>query len=182
VSVGWDDEEAAQLVTVVVTRRLPDERLVPGIALVDRTCLGVKDGYFMDPMSDVELDDFLDELGEPHGGMVSCEPLVAQSVVYHAIDYAKRLGFAPGSDFREVLFGPRPPELMATPLHAAARPLFVAGPRDNVRTIMARLEAAVGAGNYDFVDVMADEGEEEEDGGDEEDGVIEIEEVNAPPR
>jgi hypothetical protein len=100
VSADWDNEEAAQLVTVIVTRRLPDDRLVPGIALVDRTCLGIKDGYFLDPMSDVELGELVEELGTPHGGMVTCEPLVAQSVVYHAIDYAQRLGFAPGPDFR----------------------------------------------------------------------------------
>jgi hypothetical protein len=68
-------------------------------------------------------------------------------------------------------------------LHSAARPLFVAGPRDNVKAIIAQLEAAVGAEGYDFVDATA-EGDDEEWEEDEEkdDHVIAIEEVSGPPR
>jgi hypothetical protein len=74
VSAGWDDENQAELVTLVVTRRLPDERLVAGMALVDRTCLGVKDAYFYGPMEGDELAEFIEEIGTPHGGMEECPP------------------------------------------------------------------------------------------------------------
>jgi hypothetical protein len=182
-SAGWDSDDEPELVSVVVTRKLPDERLVAGIALVDRTCLGIKNAYFMEPMTEEELDEVLEDIGAPHGGMVACEPLVAQSIVYHAIDYAKRLGFAPNKDFSEQLFGPRPAELMATPWHAEARPLYAAGPHDNLRKVLATLEAAVGADGYDFVDLVDEEGEEGESAEAEdqaEEGVIEAEEV--PPQ
>jgi hypothetical protein len=145
------------------------------VALVDRTCLGIKDAYFDGPLEDDELDEFLERIGEVHGGMDECETVVAQSVTYHAIDYARKLGFAPHRDFPEKLFGPRPETLMATPWAAEERPLYVSGPHDDVDRILAVLDASVGVGNYDFVDPLEldDEGEEAEDDED----VIEVEAV-----
>ncbi len=154
ISVGWnlDDEELPELVTVVVTRRLPDGDLVPGTALVDRTCLGIKSAFAGDKVTDDELPELLERFGAPHGGMEPCEPLIAQSVVYHALDYARRLGFAPDPDFPELLFGPRPAELADTPWHAPARPIYVRGPRDDVQGIVAQLVTAVGADGFTYVD------------------------------
>jgi len=161
ISNGWDaeDDEPA-LVTVMVSRRLPDGDLVPGVALVDRTCLGVKEGFPADKLEEDEVDDFLEQLGAPHGGMSPCEPLVAQSVVFHAIDYARRLGFEPHRDFPAALFGPRPAELTATPWHARERPLFIAGPHDDALDIVLRLGNAVGDA-FDYVDVVGEDLEDE---------------------
>src|SRR5262245_63897791 len=50
VSEGWDDMKSPALVTVAVTRRLSTGELVPGTALVDRTCLGGKNGFASAPM------------------------------------------------------------------------------------------------------------------------------------
>jgi hypothetical protein len=173
VSAHWDDPDEPELVTLVVTRRLPDERLVAGMALVDRTCLGIKDGYFDGPMSDEELADFIEEIGTPHGGMEEHEPLVAQSIAYHAIDYARKLGFEPQRDFPEKLFGPRPAELQKTAWAAEERPLYVMGLRDDVDWVLDQLDRAVGPENYDVVDPMDTEYEEED--------VIEAEVVEKPP-
>src|SRR5687768_5451266 len=57
VSAGWNAEEEPHLVTVVVTHRLPDQRLVAAMAMVDRTCLGVKDANLDGPMDEEELDE-----------------------------------------------------------------------------------------------------------------------------
>jgi hypothetical protein len=160
VSAHWDDDSEPELVTLVVTRRLPDERLVAGVALADRTCLGIKDAYFDGPMEEDELDELLEKWGEVHDGMEEHEPLVAQSIAYHAINYARKLGFEPHRDFPERLFGPRPAELQQTPWAAEERPLYVMGLRDDVERILATLDASVGAGNYDFVDPMEMDEEE----------------------
>jgi hypothetical protein len=169
IGVEWDDEaaELPELVNVVVTRRLAEGDLIATVALVDRTCLGIKDASVAGPLSDNELDEYVDKLGAAQE-MQPCEPEVAQSVVYHALDYAGRLGFGPHRDFREELFGPRPETLAATPWHNLARPLFVSGPYDNVGLVVARLEAAVGSGNFD---VMAFAGNEDED---EDEDVIDV--------
>ncbi len=142
------------LVHVVVTRRLPDGKLLGGSVIVDRTCLGVKDALVMRPMSQSELETGLHRMAEGPGGTGSprvCEPLYAQSIVFHALDYAASLGFAPHADFHVELFGPRPPVLLETPLCRPRRPFYVSGPDDDVAAIMARLDAAVGRGHYDFV-------------------------------
>jgi hypothetical protein len=162
VSADWDDENEPTLVTLVATRKLPDERLVVGIALIDRTCLGIKDAYFEGPWTEDDLDEYLEQIGAVHGGMNECESAVAQSVVYAAIDYARKLGFAPHRDFPEKIFGPRPAELVETPWAAEERPLYVAGPHDDVDRILAMLDGSVGVGNYDFVDPLEmEQGEEE---------------------
>ncbi|MBN1771640.1 MAG: hypothetical protein JXB32_10280 [Deltaproteobacteria bacterium] len=153
VSGDWDDTSSpmAPLVTVVVPRRLPTGHVLAGVAMVDRTCLGIKNAFFTRPLSPGEYERLiLEKMGGPHDGMVPCDLLTAQSVVYHAIDYAHRLGFEPYADFPEGLFGPRPAELIETPLCNAPKPNYVSGPDDDVPAILARLDHAVGRDNYHF--------------------------------
>ncbi|MEY4582590.1 MAG: hypothetical protein RL701_7293 [Pseudomonadota bacterium] len=168
VSGGWDDMASPRLVHVVVTRRLATGRLLPAVALVDRTCLGVKDGHSADVMSTAELGDYIDKLAEFHGEMIECEPIVAQSVVFHAIDYADKLGFQPHPDFPAALFGARPEALHDTPWHAAEKPYYIAGPYDDAAEIVDQLRAAVGDGNFGFVaDGVADDDEDHDEDDDE---------------
>jgi hypothetical protein len=181
VSAGWNrldgDDGPTGLATVVVTRRLPDGDLVPAVALVDRTCLGIKNGTVLEPVSDAGLTEWLERLGEPHGGMETCDVLTAQSIVYAAADYARGLGFAPHRDFPEALFGPRPAELAAVG-QPSGRPMYVPGPHDDVRSILATLDASIGPGNYDFASLAALDDNEDEDGEwddeDEQENVIDI--------
>jgi len=154
VSNGWNrDGSVPELVTVVVTRRFADGRLLPGLAVVDRTCLGVKNAFASSPIEPFEADWFFAKVGSAHGGMERCDPLVVQSIVFHAIDYARRLGFAPQRDFPAPLFGPRPAQLLPTPWCAADKPYYISGPRDDVPAILAKLEASVGGGGYEFLAV-----------------------------
>jgi hypothetical protein len=154
VSPGWDDiaeQGALSLVTVVVTRELPDNRLVLGVALVDRTCLGIKSAFAMAPMGSSELAALLDNIGRSYNGaMEQCDPLIGQSIVFHAIDYARSLGFLPHPDFPALLFGPRPNMLIETPYARPATPIYISGPHDNARQIIAQLERAVGRDNFAF--------------------------------
>jgi hypothetical protein len=154
VSDGWDDTDEPDLVGVVVTRKLADGRVLPGFALVDRTCLGVKEGFAGKPLPPDEVSTFVARIGLPHGGMVECEPLVAQSIVFHALDYARKLGFAPHADFPAELFEPRPSQLRDTPWCAPERPLYLAGPYDDAHAVLQQLTAAVGEGNFDSGKVL----------------------------
>lgn len=156
VSTGWDlvNEAAPELVGVVVTRVTAGGLLLPASALVDRTCLGVKNAFVIRPLSDAELLEYLDQFGAPFGGMEMTSPLVAQSIVFHAVDYARTLGFAPHPDFPEILFGPRPDKLLDTPLSRPSRPVYVAGPHDNVVLVINTLNRAVGPGNYEMTVAM----------------------------
>ncbi len=177
ISADWQVADAAlpRLVTVLVTRKAPGRIVVPAIALVDRTCLGVKNAFVAKPISELELPALVGQVGAAHEvGMVPCDFLTAQSVVFHAVDYARSLGFAPNRDFPEPLFGPRPETLLDTPLARPARPVYVPGPDDVTARVIAQLDAAVGRGNYDVVvsatsgrGMLGDEIEDEDEDGDE---------------
>ncbi|MFO0758613.1 MAG: hypothetical protein U0359_19120 [Byssovorax sp.] len=159
VSGDWDEQaEVPNLVTVVATRRAPQGMLIPAIALVDRTCLGIKNGFVAQPIPEAEIDPWLEPMAQTHGEMREVEPLVVQSVVFHAIDYARSLGFSPHRDFPAPIFGPRPETLLDTPLARPARPIYINGPDDHIAGIVAQLDRAVGPGNYQVVMVQhADE-------------------------
>jgi hypothetical protein len=175
--------EAPELVTVLVSRHIGGGKLLPELVLVDRTCLGVKNAFVMRPMSESELNETVREISE-NDPLRACEPSLAQSVVFHALDYARTLGFNPQRDFEPALFEPRPEPLLDTPFSRPERPMFVSGPDDDVVRVLKQLEASVGAGGYDFA-VADDDGfglpeglgaYEDEDAGEEDapdEGVIE---------
>lgn len=165
------DPDRPRLVSVLVTRKGPSNIVVPALALIDRTCLGVKNAFLAKPIPGVELGPMVKRIGDAHeAGMEVCDPLVAQSVVFHALDYARTLGFEPHRDFPEPVFGPRPAELLDTPLARPERPFYVSGPDDDVERILARLNEAVGPGSYGmtlgmeggFAGLDDDEGDDEE--------------------
>jgi len=143
ISVGWDRvEDEPSLVTIVITRKLSGPYVLPMLALVDRTCLGVKDAMVARPMTGPELERFLQDLAEAHGGLVPVDLLVAQSVIFHAVDFAASLGFAPNPDYEPELLGPRPAVLLETAWAHPARPIYIPGPDDDAEAVQILLEAA----------------------------------------
>lgn len=142
-SLPWrdSDEYMPGLVSAVITRRAPGGLLV-ATALVDRTCLGIKDA-FGTMMTELELGQYLRQMQESIE-VEPVEPSTCMSVVHHAIDYAASLGFQPHADFPSAMFEPRPEVLEDTPLAKPTRPFYGAGPDDNVPAVLARLNAAVG--------------------------------------
>lgn len=143
---SWRSEEP-RLVTVVLTRLIPGQGILVACALVDRTCLGVKDGFAKLVLSREELEGIFDHIETAHSEdeIDEVTTLEAQSVVFHALDYARSLGFAPHEDFPEFLFGPRPAELLATPLARPAAPIYNPGPNDDAARVHAKLQARGGA-------------------------------------
>jgi hypothetical protein len=149
-SATWDDADAdpPELVTIVITRRAPDGSVFPGIALVDRTCLGVKNAFIADPVPEPQLPALLARAGQGQGGMVQVDVDDALSVLFHAIDYARSLGFDLPADFPAPVFGRRPEPLRDTPLAKPARPFYAPGPDDDIDAVIRTLERAVGPGNF----------------------------------
>ncbi len=142
-----DDDGLPSLVHVLVTRNV-GRRCVAGLALVDRTCLGVKDATVFRFDDELQVSDLVDRI-ERMDPLTPCEPSVAQSVVFHALDYAASLGFEPHPDFDQRVFEPRPEALVDTPLSSPERPYYVAGPNDRVSRNIATLRASVGK-NFDY--------------------------------
>lgn len=149
-SLDEADTDEPPLVTVVVSRRVRG-LLVAEIVLVDRTCLGVKNAMVLPLITEEDLRDRLDALGGDGTEFRACEPLEAQSVVFHALDYARALGFYAHEDFETALFEPRPESLSDTPLAKPARPIYISGPDDDVPIILDHLDRVVGHDNYEFL-------------------------------
>lgn len=170
-STGWRDGNEANpaLISVLLSRAMDDGTFVGAMLLVDRTCLGIKNAYTTPPLSRVQLEDMAARLHDAHPeGVDDVTPLEAQSVVFHALDYAAKLGFAPHRDFVPALIGPRPDALQDTPLAQPSRPVFMPGPDDDIERVVRVLTAAVGtgfslgglSGGLDIAEVMAKQLEE----------------------
>ncbi len=138
------------LVSILLTRVLPDGRFLSGIAMVDRTCLGIKNAFKTKPLSSAGLEQYLERMSSANR-MERVEPLETLSVVHHAIEYGRKLGFEPHPDFPTEIFGPRPEALLDTAHASDPKPLYVSGPDDDVDEILRKLDETVGRGNYHFV-------------------------------
>ncbi len=150
----WADEPIPSLVTAVMTRRRGTTILLC-MALLDRTCLGVKNGITRVATED-ELDFILRQLSERNGPLELVDPDTFLSVVYHAVEFAQSLGFAPRSAATLSFFGPRPATLLDTPLAHPQRPVYVSGPYDDPAYVVAKLRQARGT-EFDAIDGFYEE-------------------------
>ncbi|MEE9384943.1 MAG: hypothetical protein V3V08_16180 [Nannocystaceae bacterium] len=144
--------DATDLISVIITRQLPGEWLLPGVVLVDRSCLGAKDGFVGQPIRGEEgIMGFVEQVEARGPELETCEADFARSVVWHAMDYATTLGFRPHVDVPKHVIGPRPEPLIDTPGAHPEKPHYVTGPYDDIPLVRRRLDAAVGPGNYEVV-------------------------------
>lgn len=148
---GEAEDSVPSLVVAVITRETPWGALIPGFVLVDRTCLGVKGAAVGAPRTRAALDVDLAALAADYGPLTECPLLVAQSVIFNAVDYAGSLGFEPHGGFQPEFFGPRPEALLDTPFARPAYPIYIVGPGDPVEEILETLDQAVGEFNYAFM-------------------------------
>lgn len=160
-SVEAQNDDPAALVSAVLVRGNTEGRLVCGTMLIDRTCLGLKDGFARES-SQEEIDAVIAALGDAHGEMEETDVLTLQSVVFHAVDYARSLGFEPQRDLPIEFLGERPAELKDTPLAKPTKPFFLAGPYDDIEEITGKLALAVGAEGFEM-QVSDDFGDDDDD-------------------
>lgn len=152
---GWDQETNQGFARIVITREQPDGLLIAGTYLVDLLCLGVKDTHFI---ANLHPKTYYDEVLEKMYFDVSygnCAPELAHQIIYAAIDYAGQFGFKPHKDFKlsRNMLDKRGtyPEEHEIEFGRDGKPLYISGPYDNTKSIVAKLEKNAGAGNYEYV-------------------------------
>lgn len=160
-----DWQEPGQIVQVLVARRAGSDRVAFALFLVDLGCLGVKNADSGVIDSVMEYEDTVRSLMMEMQSMVPCSLDLAAKVVHEGIRYARELGFQPHRDARKalkLLKGASPEEVLeVVPLgDGSGRPLFVAGPYDNVDAVLAKLDRVVGEDGYAFVHPVELEDEE----------------------
>lgn len=152
----WDTPaEAHRAVPLVITRRLRGRLYLGQLVFVDRSCLGAQHPLLLRPADEHELRTMVAELRDEGAPMVPCDVLVAQSILFHGLDFAASLGFEPHRDFHRSMFEPRPSELIETAGARPARPSYFPDPDEDdvgeILSVLEHLDEVVGPGNYDFM-------------------------------
>ena len=152
---GWDDVDLGPdgptgvALTLVARAERHDGVSVCGY-LVDTFCLGVKNAIGPERVRRRDLSSFI----RIYFGAFPSPPIPAplelvQHLVLGAVAYAERLGFSPHPDFEAARshLG-RLEEPCAISFGRNGRPLYVAGPYDDPRALVAVLRRHLGAGEF----------------------------------
>jgi hypothetical protein len=149
-------QKPGEIVQLVVARRAPDGGVGAAVFLVDLGCLGVKSATVARFDSQREYREELRADLMAVQQMTAIDLDLAAKIVREAVTYARGLGFSPDKDYYDaalLLAGAQPDQARErVPLGGAdGRPLYVVGAYDNPATVVARLNRAVGEGNYAIV-------------------------------
>lgn len=151
------------LANVLVVRIRDDGSADFAMFLVDLFCLGVKDVFSENGVTEATVQELVNER-LPEDFRERIHPACAKKMIEGAIAYAESLGFAPHRDFRKA-------RKVLSGLDAAVcptdftygkdgKPCYVRGAHDNedrVEKILARLEARCGPDGFTYVDPGEDE-------------------------
>ena len=155
---------------VVVSRSHTNGNISACIYLVDLTCLGVKDSFYL---FNASMEYYREKIEAYHFEQISYA--LAHNIIYSAVAFAEEYGFKPQKEFisttRFMLEeDTEDVELIEIECGKNGKPLYVCGPYDDkkkVAAIIAQLERTAGKGNYDYILPGSDDdyyqGDEEED-------------------
>ena len=152
INPDWKEKGTAN---VVVSRQQPDGRMTFAVYLLDTFCLGVKNSLCNADFAITEYEEKLIDRFAKEAGVEKCSPELAHQIIYGAIDFAAKYGFHPDKDFKlaQYVLEPRDAIGPATDLEFGhdGKPLYIAGPYDNVDKIMAQLALTAGEGNFHYI-------------------------------
>ncbi len=142
---GWQEHG---ITPVVIARQQSIDTVIYANYLVDLYCLGVKDAFCN---ANFSLKRFMDNLTDLCSGIPEdCDVGLAHELVYGAIDFARRYGFEPHPDFKlaSMVLDPQETHPVKHPFKFGknGKPFFVAGPYDNVKAIISKLERTARSG------------------------------------
>jgi hypothetical protein len=153
-SENWTDP--TQLTQVLVARRSPAGQVAAAVFLVDQGCLGVKSAFARLFHARSEYED------EIRAGLMEAAPMtsadlnLAAKIVRDAVRYAQDLGFDPDPDITDaaLVVGSADPDACKVEIPLGGpqgKPLFVSGPHDNPRRIIARLTERLGPEGFHYL-------------------------------
>ena len=159
----WQDTK--NILQIVVARRSPQGQVAAGVFLVDLACLGVKDGFPAVFPSQREYEQRLRRQVTGRQKMMRADLNLAAKIIREATEYAARLGFRVHPDAVEAMpiLGDANPDACDVPIPLGGpdgKPMYIAGPYDNVRAIMNRLLRTLGPGGFSYLVPLESLGEE----------------------
>ncbi len=142
------------LASIVISKKMPSGKIIVGMYMIDIFCLGLKNTLFKFALTELEYQDFLNEINQRYN-LVICSLNTAHNIIYGGIDYAEELGFKPHEKFKFTEF------LLNTDLidngidnlefGKNGKPFYCSGPFDDTKKILGILMQNIGEGNFDFL-------------------------------
>ncbi len=151
VSSGWGETGHA---TVVMVRQSDKGRFAAAGFQVDLSCMGIKCAIGEVNVEREVAHDLVEllSIGET---LVPCDPLLAAKIVHTGCEYGEALGFQAHADYdwTHQILGGIDEQGCATPIPTGqnGKPLFEAEPGDDLRSVVAHLEANLGPDGYLFI-------------------------------
>lgn len=129
---------------ILVARRSGSGQIAAGSFLVDLGCLGVKSAFASLLDSRFEYEQKLRRRITSQQSMMSADLNLIAKIIREGIAYARELGFSPDPDYRDAMavLGDADPDACPDEIPLGGedgKPLFIAGPYDDVPAIMAQL-------------------------------------------
>ena len=149
-----EDWQGKGLAHILLSRKQPNNELIIGVFLVDIYCLGIKNTFCN---ANISLEDYekLKFRMSQESSLITCDPKLANRIIYGAVEYARRLGFEPQKDFalsQFILDEPSDADLLFdVEFGKDGKPLYIAGPNDNVDHVMKQLSKNVREENFHYV-------------------------------
>jgi hypothetical protein len=145
--IGW----------VLLSRALPNGSIAVAVFLVDRYCLGVKNAMGA-VVSRLEYDNRFVQQFRSQSTSQTVTPAKARKIVESAVEYARKLGFAPHADYQKakLLFGTIDASECTEEIELGkdGKPLFINGPNESrarCAEIVATLARNCGEGNFHYL-------------------------------
>ncbi len=152
---------------IVVIRSQENGRAMVGVFLVDVFCLGVKDAFCNEGLTRRQIEDELLPRYYQNDKPTRIGINYAKEIIYGAVDYARSLGFEPHPDFelsRHVLGTEEFSRTRSLQFGGPqGKPLFIAGPDDDVPAVLRKLRERLGEDGFDFITPADDSEAVEED-------------------
>jgi hypothetical protein len=154
----WPTDLFTQGIGWVIIARFKSggRRVEVGIFLIDVLCLGAKLAVY----EDCDASDYRRRIHDHYQSsfpMVAAEPACARKLLEQAVQYAKRLGFAPHPDYKKAarVFGGLRTEQCAQQFTFGreGKPFYRRGPKETeeqARRIVEHLDRRCGSENYHY--------------------------------
>lgn len=177
-----ENDENCGLVSIIVSRKLANNKLLVSSFLVDIFCLGVKDSY-RNYLNKYEFESLKRKYTE-FLPIIHITHAYAKKLIEGAIGYAKELGFEPDKDYdkAKIIFeGVNSDECIDVFEYGYnGKPLYITGENDSesfIQNVLNKLELKCGIDGFEFEnDAEDDEDWEVEEEDDEDD--FEEDEIN----
>lgn len=168
------DWEESGMATVVIARKHSNQNITFCLYLVDILCLGVKDTIYQFNVLHSEYRNFLEKISETMEMKITDYVLI-HNIILSGMEFAEEYGFKPHKDFTSITEfmleeDDDDIDLIVILCGKNGKPLYVRGPFDSDATankILKQLEHTAGKGNFDFIQEIDPEFEEDWDDEDE---------------